>query len=180
MRISRIQSLQHCRYEICLNPARSHALRICSHEIHTWPQIPSCLSTPRGFEPLRAEPNGFLVHHLSHSVTVSHADGEVGSVPSLRTWPRQDMYVAALLVYKARLCVNQSASPAEQTMRSRAGVGGAHAAALARAGLEMTEAVPMMMMGRQQCRQSRQTVRHRVVLCIITCPPSSVGRAQGL
>ena len=28
-------------------------------------------STPRGFEPLRAEPNGFLVHHLSHSVTVS-------------------------------------------------------------------------------------------------------------
>ena len=125
-------------------------------------------STPRGFEPLRAEPNGFLVHHLSHSVTVSHADGEVGSLPSLRTWPRQDMYVAALLVYKARLCVNQSASPAEQTMRSRVGVGGAHAAALARAGLEMTEAVPMMMMGRQQCRQSRRTVRHRVVLCIIT------------
>ena len=28
-------------------------------------------TTPRGFEPLRAEPNGFLVHHLSHSVTVS-------------------------------------------------------------------------------------------------------------
>ena len=28
-------------------------------------------STPRGFEPLRAEPNGFLVHHLNHSVTVS-------------------------------------------------------------------------------------------------------------
>ena len=28
-------------------------------------------ATPRGFEPLRAEPNGFLVHHLSHSVTVS-------------------------------------------------------------------------------------------------------------
>ena len=28
-------------------------------------------STPKGFEPLRAEPNGFLVHHLSHSVTVS-------------------------------------------------------------------------------------------------------------
>ena len=30
-------------------------------------------STPRGFEPLRAEPNGFLVRHLSHSVTVSDA-----------------------------------------------------------------------------------------------------------
>ena len=40
-------------------------------------------TTARGFEPLRAEPNGFLVHHLSHSVTVSHADGEVGSLPSL-------------------------------------------------------------------------------------------------
>ena len=29
------------------------------------------LSTARGFEPLRAEPNGFRVHHLSHSVTLS-------------------------------------------------------------------------------------------------------------
>ena len=28
-------------------------------------------TTPRGFEPLRAEPNGFLVHLLSHSDTVS-------------------------------------------------------------------------------------------------------------
>ena len=28
-------------------------------------------ATPRGFKPLRAEPSGFLVHHLSHSVTVS-------------------------------------------------------------------------------------------------------------
>ena len=28
-------------------------------------------STARGFEPLRAEPNGFRVHHLSHSVTLS-------------------------------------------------------------------------------------------------------------
>ena len=32
---------------------------------------PSHSSTARGFEPLRAEPNGFLVHHLSHSVTLS-------------------------------------------------------------------------------------------------------------
>ena len=29
------------------------------------------ITTPRGFEPLRAEPNGFLVHLLSHSDTVS-------------------------------------------------------------------------------------------------------------
>ena len=28
-------------------------------------------ATARGFEPLRAEPNGFLVHHLNHSVTLS-------------------------------------------------------------------------------------------------------------
>ena len=28
-------------------------------------------ATARGFEPLRAEPNVFLVHHLSHSVTLS-------------------------------------------------------------------------------------------------------------
>ena len=28
-------------------------------------------ATARGFEPLRAEPNGFRVHHLSHSVTLS-------------------------------------------------------------------------------------------------------------
>ena len=28
-------------------------------------------ATARGFEPLRAEPNGCLVHHLSHSVTLS-------------------------------------------------------------------------------------------------------------
>ena len=30
-----------------------------------------CNATARGFEPLRAEPNGFLVHHLNHSVTLS-------------------------------------------------------------------------------------------------------------
>jgi hypothetical protein len=30
-------------------------------------------ATARGFEPLRAEPNGFLVHHLNHSVTLSVA-----------------------------------------------------------------------------------------------------------
>jgi hypothetical protein len=28
-------------------------------------------TTARGFEPLLAEPNGFLVHHLNHSVTLS-------------------------------------------------------------------------------------------------------------
>ena len=28
-------------------------------------------TTPVGFEPTRAEPNGFLVHRLNHSATVS-------------------------------------------------------------------------------------------------------------
>eukprot|EP00971_Amphidinium_carterae_P230622 4577052-Amphidinium_carterae.1 len=32
-------------------------------------------STARGFEPLRAEPNGFLVHLVGHSDTLSHAYG---------------------------------------------------------------------------------------------------------
>ena len=31
----------------------------------------SCETTPRGFEPLRAEPNGFRVHPLNRSDTVS-------------------------------------------------------------------------------------------------------------
>jgi hypothetical protein len=35
-----------------------------------WANVRS-IATARGFEPLRAEPNGFLVHHLSHSVTLS-------------------------------------------------------------------------------------------------------------
>ena len=32
--------------------------------------------TPKGFKPSRAEPNGFLVHHLNHSVTLSMEDVE--------------------------------------------------------------------------------------------------------
>ena len=32
---------------------------------------PNTNPTARGFEPLRAEPNGFLVHHLNHLVTLS-------------------------------------------------------------------------------------------------------------
>ena len=35
-----------------------------------------CKSTPRGFEPLRAEPNGFLVHLLNRSDTVSSGSVE--------------------------------------------------------------------------------------------------------
>ena len=31
-------------------------------------------ATARGFEPLRAEPNGFPVHHLNHSFTLSGAE----------------------------------------------------------------------------------------------------------
>ena len=38
-------------------------------------------ATARGFEPLRAEPNGFRVHHLSHSVTLSC------SLHACTTWP---------------------------------------------------------------------------------------------
>jgi hypothetical protein len=33
-------------------------------------------STPKGFEPLRAEHNGFLVHYLHHSVTGSCSDAQ--------------------------------------------------------------------------------------------------------
>ena len=39
-----------------------------SHRAHT-----HATPTARGFEPLRAEPNGFLIHHLNHSVTLSRA-----------------------------------------------------------------------------------------------------------
>ena len=39
-------------------------------------------TTPKGFEPLRAEPNGFLVHHLNHSVTVSLLYDEEGIIGS--------------------------------------------------------------------------------------------------
>ena len=35
--------------------------------------------TARGFEPLRAEPNGFLVHHLKHSVTLSCLASHAGA-----------------------------------------------------------------------------------------------------
>ena len=43
----------------------------------SWIQL-SQQTTPKGFEPLRAEPNGFLVHHLSHSVTVSMFQMRIG------------------------------------------------------------------------------------------------------
>ena len=45
------------------------------------PHVTSCLAkvhhtTPRGFEPLRAEPNGFRVHLLNRSDTVSCREGK--------------------------------------------------------------------------------------------------------
>jgi hypothetical protein len=40
-------------------------------------------TTARGFEPLRAEPNGFLVHHLNHSVTLSLLSEEWGGTASV-------------------------------------------------------------------------------------------------
>ena len=46
-------------------------------------------TTARGFEPLRAEPSGFLVHHLNHSVTLSMSflmlGMFVGVIPITRT-----------------------------------------------------------------------------------------------
>ena len=38
---------------------------------HRWQHVNLPCTTPRGFEPLRAEPNGFRVHLLNHSDTVS-------------------------------------------------------------------------------------------------------------
>ena len=58
--------------------------------------------TARGFEPLRAEPHGFLVHHLNHSVTLSclasHVPTHVGGFLMSRfsshlTERKGDMYV---------------------------------------------------------------------------------------
>ena len=54
--------------------AYSHVTEIPAwHDELAWERDVRCCSktTPKGSEPLRAEPNGFLVHHLSHSVTVS-------------------------------------------------------------------------------------------------------------
>ena len=43
----------------------------CRSERTTQERLACNAATARGFEPLRAEPNGFLVHHLNHSVTLS-------------------------------------------------------------------------------------------------------------
>ena len=43
-------------------------------------------TTPRGFEPLRAEPNGFLVHLLNHSDTVSRAVTQICQRPARKTY----------------------------------------------------------------------------------------------
>ena len=54
-------------------------------------------TTARGFEPLRAEPNGFLFHHLNHSATLSQTRSETGSRahPDLNQGPA-DLQSAAL------------------------------------------------------------------------------------
>ena len=58
------------------------------HELGTAPRRERFdVATARGFEPLRAEPNGFLVHHLNHSVTLSQA--AVGRSPSMHRRPSQ-------------------------------------------------------------------------------------------
>ena len=83
----------------CANPYGSCWLKSNS----VWPSRPRHLSSPiwerwwsqaqrrceagkttaRGFEPLRAEPNGFLVHHLNHSVTLSLLSQEWGGTASV-------------------------------------------------------------------------------------------------
>jgi hypothetical protein len=55
-------------------------------------------TTARGFEHLRAEPNGFLVHHLNHSVTLSlvftHKWRMAGREPSARTVMKSHVVMA--------------------------------------------------------------------------------------
>ena len=48
--------------------------------------------TARGFEPLRAEPNGFLVHHLSHSVTLSMLSCKTGRLAERASHPSRIPY----------------------------------------------------------------------------------------
>ena len=48
------------------------------------PHMCTWIATARGFEPLRAEPNGFLVHHLNHSVTLSVAGANCEDANGMR------------------------------------------------------------------------------------------------
>ncbi len=58
---------------------------------------PLVKTTPRGFEPLRAEPNGFLVHHLNHSVTVSLMTiTTVMTITTMEIKPCQALRIAVL------------------------------------------------------------------------------------
>ena len=54
-------------------------------------------TTARGFEPLRAEPNGFLVHHLNHSVTLSWICLCLSSVAA---WRLELLLQVCMLVFK--------------------------------------------------------------------------------
>ena len=58
---------------LCAHIVRAHQLVLqCAPLCIVLPHKSApCTSTPKGFEPLRAEPNGFLVHLLSHSDTLS-------------------------------------------------------------------------------------------------------------
>ena len=69
-------------------------------------------STPKGFEPLRAEPNGFPVYHLSHSVTVSlqHPDFQ----DLFENWQRQHHPSSPMSICVMMLCYDcpgMSAAP---------------------------------------------------------------------
>jgi hypothetical protein len=61
-------------------------------------EIVGAKTTPRGFEPLRAEPNGFLVHLLNHSDTVSYVTCEKLTVETRNTCVAVCEKIAAMSV----------------------------------------------------------------------------------
>ena len=69
-------------------------------------------TTARGFEPLRAKPNGFLVHHLNHSVTLSCAECTMYCSPSgTRCRVPCPRSIARLLVPAPCLCYRSPTRP---------------------------------------------------------------------
>ena len=71
-------------------------------------------TTPKGFEPLRAEPNGFLVHHLNHSVTVSLSSKEEGIIMSRFSFASAGgllEYMSAMGFEPMRSCLQWILSP---------------------------------------------------------------------
>ena len=76
----------------CCASVTSLQCQCCAHEfvaraegMHEF--VARANATARGFEPLRAEPNGFRVHHLNHSVTLSWSQALPYSQHALRERP---------------------------------------------------------------------------------------------